>query len=368
MEYVEGESLEELLKKKKTLSLGLSCKIVSQVASALDVAHRNCIIHRDIKPANILIRKKDSEVKLSDFGIACFLDKERRTALGVVLGSVWYMSPEQVKGETRNVGRSSDIFSLGVVFYEMLTGEKPFTGKLPGQIMLNIVTCEPRAPHKLNPKIPKEISDLVLKMLAKEPENRLKSMKDIISVIRSIPVSGLAREKSPRSETVNRCINCSEILEPGDRYCPFCGTKQGSKAVSEIVCEGCGRKLAKSSRFCPFCGRKIISGPKIPQIIITQGHDSGRVFTLDRPVTRIGRYPEDNDIVLLSDPYVSRFHSRIFNENGVYLLESWDWKNNRAPTNKTFLNGDSIDGPGKRYKLKDNDCIRIGDTFLLFRQ
>ena len=141
MELVEGEPLDHLLRARRPLPVEQVLRIAEQVASALDYAHANSIIHRDIKPANILLTR-DGHAKVSDFGIARITGTET-TQTGQIFGTPAYMSPEHFSGRTLD-GRS-DLFSAGVILYQFLTGEKPFTGALT-TIMYKVLKEEPPAP------------------------------------------------------------------------------------------------------------------------------------------------------------------------------------------------------------------------------
>lgn len=181
MEFIEGESLRDVLDSGVVLSLKRICQIAVQVASALNYAHENSVVHRDIKPANIMI-SRNREVKIMDFGIA-LIPTGSRTQAGTVLGSPKYMAPEQVAGKATD-GRA-DIFSLGAVLYEMLTGSTPFNGDNLSAIMYKILNEEPAPPSKLNARVPKVFDRIVARALAKRPEDRYQSAKEFSRDLRS---------------------------------------------------------------------------------------------------------------------------------------------------------------------------------------
>ncbi len=174
MEYLEGESLREMLDSGVVLPIQRICSIAAQVASALDYAHENGVVHRDIKPANIMI-SRNRDVKLMDFGIA-LIPTGSRTQAGTVLGSPKYMAPEQVTGKAAD-GRA-DIFSLGAVLYEMLTGSTPFNGDNLTAIMYKILNDPPEMPSALNARVPRELDRIVARALAKRPEDRYQTAKE----------------------------------------------------------------------------------------------------------------------------------------------------------------------------------------------
>ncbi len=167
MEFIEGQTLAELLKQEKMLPLERIIDVVCQTCAGLDYAHERGIIHRDIKPANLMIA--GSLVKIMDFGIAKG-GGSGMTSTGQVVGTPNYMSPEQVKGKPLD-GRS-DLFSLGVVLYEMLTGERPFAGQNVTTIIYKIVNEVPAGPHDLDSTVHPGLTAVVMKALAKAPEQR----------------------------------------------------------------------------------------------------------------------------------------------------------------------------------------------------
>ncbi len=176
-EYLEGEDLDKLLK-KHTFSLEETVNILLQVAQALKYAHDQGIIHRDVKPSNIRILP-DKSAKIMDFGIASLVDATvRLTMTGMMLGTAGYLAPEQIRSS--KVDQRADIFSFGVVTYEMVTNQKPFTGNSIPQLLTSILTKEPTPPHKVNPNCPYELSSLIMRMLEKNPEKRLQSFEPII--------------------------------------------------------------------------------------------------------------------------------------------------------------------------------------------
>jgi tRNA A-37 threonylcarbamoyl transferase component Bud32 len=168
MEFLPGGSLVDRLKKDGFIEHELSVPMIRDVAKALATAHRKGFIHRDIKPANVLFNE-DGEVKVADFGIAKSESSTVETTIGVTLGSPAYLSPEQAEGVS--VTAKADIYSLGVTAYEVLTGERPFGGEYR-EVLAKHITQNPEPPIELNPDLPQELSDFVLRMMAKDPEAR----------------------------------------------------------------------------------------------------------------------------------------------------------------------------------------------------
>src|SRR5277367_2814705 len=175
MELVEGKSLQAHLDGGMAFALPRVLRIMEQTCSALQFAHERNVIHRDIKPANLMLTADDT-VKITDFGTAKILQFGTAQQTTHVMGTPSYMSPEQVKG--RPVDGRSDIFSLGVMLYEMLTGEKPFPGQSITTVIYKIVNEEPIPPRQLNPSVHPGLNDIVMRALAKEPEERYQSCRE----------------------------------------------------------------------------------------------------------------------------------------------------------------------------------------------
>jgi len=175
MEYLEGESLETYALKEKLLTIRKTIDVTAQVCDALAYAHNHGIVHRDIKPANIMILK-NGLVKVTDFGIAR-ATASSKTRTGVIKGTPYYMSPEQISG--MKVDGRSDIFSLGIVFYQLLTGELPFGGENLAAIMYQITTVDPEPPTKYNPKIYKAAVAILNRALEKSLESRYQNAQQM---------------------------------------------------------------------------------------------------------------------------------------------------------------------------------------------
>ncbi|MCX7192202.1 MAG: serine/threonine-protein kinase [Proteobacteria bacterium] len=191
MEFLQGCELRDLMRENGRLPVDQVLDIVAQVAQGLAYAHEHEIVHRDIKPSNIMVIR-DGHVKITDFGIARMASSAVRTQTGMVLGSPKYMSPEQVLGSV--LDQRSDIFSLGVMLYEMLTGESPFIGDNINAIMFQTLNSEPAAPGTLNSAVPDMLNFIVAKALAKERDDRYQNARDFAEDLRA------CRKTLPRSD------------------------------------------------------------------------------------------------------------------------------------------------------------------------
>src|SRR5271156_4592126 len=177
MEFIDGRPLSAILRTAGPLHPDRAAEITGDVALALDYAHDHGVIHRDVKPGNVLITD-EGQVKVTDFGIARALNTdESLTQTGAVMGTATYFSPEQAEGI--GVDARSDIYSLGVVLFEMVTGRPPFLGDTPVAVASKHVRDHPPAPRELNPAIPPTFEAIILKAMAKDPAHRYTTAEDL---------------------------------------------------------------------------------------------------------------------------------------------------------------------------------------------
>lgn len=182
MEYIEGKTLKQLIKKRGVLSLPETMDIMLQLLDALKSAHDSYIIHRDIKPQNIMI-KDSGLVKITDFGIAMALNSAQLTQTNSVMGSVHYLPPEQASGKGSTI--RSDIYSLGILMFEMLTGRVPFRGDSAVEIALKHMKEPLPSVRELNPVVPQSVENIILKAAAKNPKNRYHDVREMADDIKT---------------------------------------------------------------------------------------------------------------------------------------------------------------------------------------
>ncbi len=220
MEFLQGRELRDIMNDVGLLPVDQVLDVATQVAQGLAYAHEHDIVHRDVKPSNIMV-VRDGYVKITDFGIARMASSAVRTQTGMVLGSPKYMSPEQVVGKT--IDQRSDIFSLGVMLYEMLTGKPPFNGENVNAIMYQTLNAVPAPPSTLNPDVPEMANFIVAKALAKKLDDRYQNAKDFAADLRA------CRDNLPRS---GKPINASTPAG-GEKKLSDAIAATGSKEASD---------------------------------------------------------------------------------------------------------------------------------------
>lgn len=183
MEYVEGKTLKDIIKEKGALPYEVAISIGIKVAKALECAHKSGIIHRDVKPQNILVNE-EGVVKVTDFGIAKSMDSSTIAHTNSVMGSAHYFSPEQAKGTYTDY--RTDLYSLGIVLYEMVTGVVPFNGDSPVTVAVKHIQEKAIPPKNINQNIPNSLNDLIMKAMEKDPVNRYQTAKEIIGDLEKI--------------------------------------------------------------------------------------------------------------------------------------------------------------------------------------
>jgi serine/threonine-protein kinase len=197
MEFLEGHNLEMMIQQVPNMPLGQKLDIIIQLCRGLDFAHKNGVVHRDVKPGNIIVMN-DGTVKVVDFGIVR-LSSTSMTSTGMVIGTVGYMSPEQAQGE--HVDARSDLFSVGVVMYELFAYKKPFAGNNVAAVLIKIVTEEPPPLAEVAPQVPPHLCEIVHKCLQKNVDERFQSLEDLILELEPIARSMQRDMVEPSSST-----------------------------------------------------------------------------------------------------------------------------------------------------------------------
>ncbi|RVW07757.1 Stk1 family PASTA domain-containing Ser/Thr kinase [Prescottella agglutinans] len=194
MEYVDGDTLRDILRAEGPMAPRRAMEVIADVCAALDFSHRNGIVHRDMKPANIMINRAGA-VKVMDFGIARAMadGQSTMTQTAAVIGTAQYLSPEQARGD--QVDARSDVYSLGCVLYELLTGEPPFKGDSPVAVAYQHVREDPKTPSLVNPAVPRALDSVILKAMSKNPANRYQSAAEMRSDL--VRVLGGQRPSAP---------------------------------------------------------------------------------------------------------------------------------------------------------------------------
>ncbi len=223
MEYINGESLKSYINRSAPLPIGKAVSVAAQILSGLEYAHRSGLIHRDIKPQNVLI-SPDGAVKVTDFGIAKSVSDLGLTEAGLALGTAHYFSPEQAKGE--RVVPQSDIYAVGVTLYEMLTGRLPFESENVMGLAYKHISEEPPSARNLNPSVPPRLDAIVLKSMAKDPQQRFGSAAEMEKALRAIQMGG----QQPTVEVPVAQVN----VQPGQRAQrpPQVGARTGRMGAS----------------------------------------------------------------------------------------------------------------------------------------
>lgn len=226
MEFLEGCELRDLLREKRSLPVDQILDVVAQVASGLSYAHEHDIVHRDIKPSNIML-VRDGHIKITDFGIARMASSSVHTQTGMVLGSPKYMSPEQLLG--KEIDQRSDIFSLGVMLYEMLTRVSPFTGENVNAIMFQTLNSAPPPPSALNRSVPEMLNFIVAKALAKDVEERYQNAQYFAQDLRACRETLPGFDRPMAAEP-----GCAEKKKPGGLVITEHRTDQDESALSTL--------------------------------------------------------------------------------------------------------------------------------------
>lgn len=383
MEFINGPSLRKLLQNEKILEVGKALRIAKMACLGLHYAHCAQVIHRDIKPSNIMLDEKGNVILL-DFGIAKILYLARLTRPGFLLGTPEYMSPEQIKGTPLLDGRT-DVYSLGIVLYELLTGTLPFKGENFLEIAEKVVKKVPPKPSEFNKEIPKEVDQLILKAIEKDRRNRFTTALEMANAINQ--VLGLPREeikdfkkpllleeKSESGKPVLASASQKKDFSLIKKPTPFFAVRE--YLLPPIVAGVISLLLLFFLNFTFFtflipyililvavCLFLFVLGtfqdrkPKrysTAWLLLISGNEVFQKFFLNTNTLIIGR--DQPEGIELFKETVSRSHAQIKNEDGFFVIYDMN------STNGTFVNGKRI----SRHILKKGDIINIGGEILIF--
>ena len=217
MEYISGEDLKSLIKRAGQISVGKALNLAEQICEGLIEAHRTGVVHRDLKPQNIMV-DMEGNAKITDFGIARSTKTKGLTGTGIIIGTPEYMSPEQVEGKA--VDQRSDLYSLGIILYELVTGKLPFEGDTPLSVAVKHKIEEPRAPQEINAQIPRDLNTVILKCMAKDKKDRYQSAKELLADLKQIEEGVATTEKfvperkTQTSKPITLTVEPKKILFP----------------------------------------------------------------------------------------------------------------------------------------------------------
>jgi len=282
MEYVEGVTLSDIMSKEGAVPADRAVDIMIQAATGLAEAHRKNIIHRDIKPGNVMITPK-GVVKIADFGLAKVYDPDAEAS--TVIGTPYFMPPEQFEGKARD-GRT-DIYALGVTFYYILTLKRPFDGRTPAEVLMNVLRSAPVPPMEHNPDVPEALWPIIRRMIARKLDDRYSTCDEILRDLKAFQSGADSEEKAfctacgfANVFTAQTCVECgASLLEP----CPSCGTP-------DVV----------GAKFCGTCGANLVEEKAIAGLVAeAQSHvASGRLEqALDKFSEARDLSPEKSEVI-----------------------------------------------------------------------
>ncbi len=277
MQYVEGESVQDVLARDGKFDEREGTRVMRECAKGLDAAHKASLVHRDIKPDNIMITSK-GEVKLADFGLAQEVQASGKVGTAVVAGTPYYMSPEQWDG--RNVDARSDLYSLGITFYLMLTGKRPYDGASPIDLMKQHLTAKPSSPRKLVTSLSDGICAIIGKLMAKDPKARYQSADELLRDFDRM-AQGLdpLAMKSMTGKTVE-CPFCSSLNPEKSKKCSVCGEYLMEQKIEvlllddEVLCPKCNSVQRKGAEACSECGARFCKRCRV-KLAVKEGYCGG---------------------------------------------------------------------------------------------
>ncbi len=375
MELVEGISLgayiEQAAQTQQMVRLNETLIIMAQVADALGYAHRHGVVHRDVKPDNVLIKKlEDAErpgdpplrAVVTDFGLAKLMEGGVQTQTGTFIGTLPYMSPEQVMGKPLD-GRS-DIYSLGVVLYQLATGQLPFDIQTPTDAVLQHLNSQPPEPHLIRPGLPFAVERIILTALAKEPEYRYQTSSEMAQELRNAAAQLSDSDIAPlgaQSKALSM-LTKFEVAKPEETT-----AKEEPLSFAELPPAAAAAPPPEPAQPTPHKAdalgtsspeatqRPSLQPDAFAQVVVTPSDGEPRTYPLDQPQIRVGRAPE-NDLVLPSRG-VSHFHALLAQTPQGWHITDLD------STNGVFLDGRKLT-PQQPTPWPPQAMVRISDNWL----
>lgn len=366
LDYIDGTSLDSLLQSEKKLDLDTSLSILAPVMDAVGYLHAQGIVRVDLKPGNVMINRSGN-VYLIDLGIARLEDPEesRLTSEGDVIGTPIYIAPEQAMGLP--VDARADIYSLGVILYQALTGELPFEGDSPSAFIMAHVSAKPTPPRQRNPEVSNALEAVILKCLEKKPEDRYQSMPELREALpdfKNQELASVVKRSLEKEQEVQRWEAYATAIEVRrKREEPASGEPQPEAEIDWTtqpfeplppppIYRSAGTWIGEADGSITW----LPEPEDRPYLLVTRGKLAGKWFGLeeDKPL-RIGRSIQ-NDIVLATSK-ASRFHAEVTYQDGNYILRDLN------TSNGTFLNGQRV----TEKVLEVGDEIQIGEFVLAYR-
>jgi serine/threonine protein kinase len=337
MEYLAGTDLSQVLAERKRLTIDEALGIAAQVARALQCAHQGGVVHRDIKPQNIRITPQ-RVVKVLDFGIARATEGTKLTQTGAFIGTPQYMAPEIWEGKPAD--RRSDVYSLGIVLYEMVTGEVPFKGDTYAAVMRQHLRDRPRPPSTWRAETPRQVDWIVAHCLEKDAGERYQSSAQLLNDLQNW------QQVRPYAQRP------AEAPEPRTGTPTPTVTRPTQPQVGSVL-QSAGAQLSTAlSRFS-----QVLSRSPQAYLVGRRGAGAGYRFSLARKDTLLGR--ATNNSIVLNDGYLSPHHARIITTGGHHVL--YDMRSQ----NGTYVNGYRVRQP---VRLSHGDRIEIGDCEFTFHR